>query len=94
MSSTDKVRVVFHEECHNEHSDVHSVVIGIGSDDDLVIAQILHVVLETECVDEQVELVVLSHLLAAFLVAVYRLSSEAEYRLSLGLACLGDSSAR
>ena len=94
MSSSDQVRMVFHEECQHKHADVHSVVIGIGCDDDLVISEVVHVVLKSEGVNEQVELLVLGNLLAALLVAVDRLTSQAEHCLSLCLTCLGDGSAR
>ena len=94
MSAADKVWVVFHEECQYEHSDMHSVVIGIGCDDDLVVAEVVHVVLHSESIYKQVELVVLGYLLTAFLVTVDRLAAKAENRLSLCLACLCDGSAR
>jgi hypothetical protein len=55
---------------------VHSVVIGIGRYDDLLVAEILDVILQSKCIDEEVELFVLSNLLAAFLISVDRLSSE------------------
>ena len=94
MSSSDEVRVVFHEECEDQHADVHSVIIGIGCYDDVLVAEVLHVVLQTESVDEKVELFVFCNPLAAFLVAVDWLSPEREYRLCLCIACLGDGSAR
>ena len=73
---------------------MHSVIIGIGRDDDLVVSEILDVLLESECVDQQVELFVLRDLLAALLVAVDRLSSEREYCLGLCIAGLCDGTAR
>ena len=94
MTSSDQVRIILHEECENEHADMHSVVIGIGRYDDLLIAKILDIILQSQCIDEEVELFVLSHFLAAFLVAVDRLSSEREYSLGLCITCLCDGSAR
>ena len=94
MSSTDKVRVVFHEEGKHEHTDVHAVVIGIGSYDDLVVAEVVDVLLKTEGIDEEVQLLVLGNLLAALLVGVDRLSAEGEHSLGLRITCLGDGSAR
>ena len=76
MSSSDKVRIIFHKESKYKHTDVHSVVIGIGRYDDVLVAEVLHVVLQTESIDEQVEFLILSNPFAAFLVAVDRLSSE------------------
>ena len=58
MASSDQVRVVLHKECEDKHTDVHSVVIGIGCDDDLVVAEIVDVLLKAECVDQKVQLLV------------------------------------
>ena len=54
---------------------MHSVVIGIGSDDDPVVSEVFDVLLKSECVDQEIELFVFRNLLSAFLVAVDRLSS-------------------
>ena len=75
MTSSDQVRIILHEECENEHTDVHSVIIGIRSHNDLLVAEVLYVILQSECVDQEIELLVLGNLLAAFLVAVDRFSS-------------------
>ena len=76
VTSSDKVRVVFHKECQYKHTDMHSIVIGIGRDDDLVVSEVVDVLFKSECVYEQVQLLVLGNLLSAFLEAVDRLSSE------------------
>ena len=73
---------------------MHSVVIGISRDDDLVVSEVVHVVLYTKCVDQQIQLLVLSNLLSAFLVAVDRLSTQTEYCLCLCLARFCDCTAR
>ena len=93
MASSDEIRVVFHEECEHEHTDVHSVVIGICRDDDLVVAEVVNVLLETKGIDQKVQLLVLRYLLAAFLVGVDRLSPEGEYSLGFSVAGLCDCSA-
>ena len=72
---------------------MHSVVIGIGRHDDVVVAEVLHVVFHSQGGYEQVELLVLGHLLAALLEAVDGLAAEAEHRLVVGVARLGDGSA-
>ena len=76
MSASDKVRVVLHEECEHEHSDVHSVVIGIGCNDDLVVTEIFHLVFHSKGIEQERELFVFSNSLAAFLVAVDRFTAE------------------
>ena len=94
MAPSDEIRMVLHEECQYKHSDVHSVVIGIGRHDDLVVSEIFDILLKSESVDQEVQLFVLRDLLAAFLVAVDRLTSQREYSLSLCITSLGDRSAR
>ena len=94
VSSSHKVRVVLHEECQHKHADVHSVVIGIGCDDDLVVSEILHIIFHAKGIHQECELLVFRNLLAALLVAVDRLTSEAEHSLGLCVACLCDGSAR
>ena len=93
MSTADQIRVVLHEECQHKHADVHSVIIGIGCYDDLVISEVLHVIFHAKGIDQERELLVLGNLLAAFLVAVDRLSSQTEYSLCLCIAGLCDRSA-
>ena len=73
---------------------MHSVVIGIGRHNDLVISEIFDILLKSECVNQKVQLFVLRDLLAAFLVAVDRLTSEREYSLCLCVTSLCDCSAR
>ena len=93
VSAADQVGVVLHEEGQHQHADVHAVVIGIGGDDDVVVAEVLEVVLDAEGGDKQVQLFVLRKLLAALLVAVERLAAQREDGLVVGVARLGDRSA-
>ena len=72
---------------------MHSVVIGIGRHHNPVVAQVRNVIFHSECVQKQVQFLVLRHFLAALLVAVDGLSTEAEHRLGLCVACLGDGTA-
>ena len=73
---------------------MHSIVVGIGRDNYLVVPEVLDVVFDSERGDQQVELFVLGHLLAAFLVAVDGLAPEREHCLAVRVARLGDGSAR
>ena len=41
VPSSDQVRIILHEECQDQHADVHPVVIGIGGHDDVVVAEIV-----------------------------------------------------
>lgn len=47
------------EECYQQQSDMHSVDIGIGSDDNLVVTKIVESVLNIEGSLEEVELLIL-----------------------------------
>jgi hypothetical protein len=69
------------EEGHQQQPDVHAVHIGIGGDDDAVVAQAVHAVLDVERGLDQVELLVLVHHLLGEAVAVERLALEAEHGL-------------
>ena len=93
MTAAYQVRIVFHEEGQDQHPDVHSVIIGIGCNNDAVVAQVIHVIFHSKGIDEQVELFIFSHSLAAFLVAVDRFSPEAEHCLRVCPAGFGDGSA-
>ena len=94
VPAPDEVGVVLEEEGEDQHPDVHSVIIGIGSHDDVVVAQVLKVVFNAQRRDEQVELFVFRHLLSALLVAVDRLASQGKYGLEVGVPRLGDGTAR
>jgi len=48
VSAADKIRVILHEEGQHEHPDVHAVIIGIGRHDDVVVAQVVKVVLDSQ----------------------------------------------
>ncbi len=48
VSAADKIPVILHEEGQHEHPDVHSVIIGIGRHDDVVVAQVVKVVLDSQ----------------------------------------------
>jgi hypothetical protein len=56
-----QVREELEEEGHQQQPDVHTVHIRIGGDDDLVVAQAIHAVLDVERGLDQVELLVLVH---------------------------------
>ena len=73
---------------------MHTVVIGIGCDYDVLVSEVVCVVLDAEGVDEKVQLLVFGNFSSAFLIAVDRLSSKTEYSLYLCVSCFGDCSAR
>ena len=64
---------------------MHTVIIGIGSDDHTVVAQAVEAVLDIECCLEEVKLFVLIDHLLAQPVAVERFASQAKDRL---IACI------
>ena len=76
MISSDEVRVILHEECEDQHTDMHSIIIGIGCDNDVVVSQILEVLFHAKCGDKKVKLFILSYFPVTFLVTVDRLSPE------------------
>ena len=92
MTAPDEVRVIFHEESQDQHADVHPVVIGIGGHNDVVVAQVVQVVFHSEGGDQKIQLLILGDPLAALLVAVDRLSPEAEHCLVVGVPYLRDGS--
>ena len=69
---------------------MHTIVIGIGSDDDAVVAQSIESVLNVECRLQEVKLLILIDDLLALPVAVEGLSSQAEDRLILRVTTRGD----
>ena len=64
-----------------KQADVHAVDIGIGGDDDLVVAQVIHVLLDVQRRLKEVELLVLVDHLLRQSVAVQRLAAQREDRL-------------
>ncbi len=48
VSAADEIRVILHEEGEHEHTDMHSVIIGIGRHNDVVVAQIVEVVFDAK----------------------------------------------
>lgn len=94
VSSSYQIRVVLQEEGKYQHPDVHTVIIGISRHHYIVVSEIFQVVFHAKGRDEQVQLFVLRHALAALLVAVDRLSPQGENGLIVGVAGLGNGSAR
>ena len=83
-------REVLQEERHHQKADVHTVHIGIGGDNHLVVAQVLEPVFDVEGGLEQVPFLVLVHDFLGEAVAVLRLAAQAEHRLGLGVTCRSD----
>ena len=93
MPLLDELWIELEEERYDEQTDVHSVDIGIGSHDDLVVAQVVETILNVEGSLKKVELLILIHHLFAQTIAIQRLASQREHRLSVHVAALGDASA-
>ena len=73
---------------------MHSVDVGVGRDDDLVVAQALEVLLDAERAHDVVELLVLVHRLAAEAVGVERLAFQRVDGLGLDVPRLDHGAAR
>ena len=89
----DQVGEELKEEGDQQQADVHAVHVGIGGDDDAVVAQSVQAVLDVERGLQQVELLVLVDDLLGQAEAVERLTAEAEDGLQVRVAALGDRSA-
>ena len=65
VAAADDVGEELEEERDQQQADVHAVHVGVGGDDDLVVAQFVEVVLDVQRVLEEVKLLVLVDDLAA-----------------------------
>ncbi len=93
MSFFDQVREELQKKGEQQQAYVHPVGIGIGCDDHLVVAQFVHALFDVERRLQQVELLVLIDNLLGESEAVERLATEAEDRLVVRVAALGDGTA-
>ena len=92
MAIAHQVGVELKEESEHQQADVHAVDIGIGGDDDVVVAQVLDVLVDVQGGLQQVELFVLVTHFLGHAQAVERLAAQAEHGLGLHVAALGDAS--
>ena len=92
MAVADQVGVELEEEGEHQQADVHAVNIGIGGDDDIVVAQVLDVLVDVQGGLQEVELLVLVAHFLGHSQAVERLTTQAEHGLGLHVAALGDAS--
>ena len=69
---------------------MHPIVIGIGGDDDAVVAQPIETILDVESSLQEVKFLILIDDLLALPVAVEGLPSQAEDRLILRVTTCGD----
>ena len=76
MSLLDKVGEELKEECDDEQTDVHTVNIGIGSHDNLVVAQGVETILYIEGCLKEVEFLVLVYYLLGKSEAVERFTTK------------------
>ena len=93
MLLLDQVGEELKEEGDQQQADVHAVHVGIGGDDDAVVAQSVEAVLDVERGLQQVELLVFVDDLLGQAEAVERLAAEAEDGLQVRVAALSDRSA-
>ena len=93
MAFLDEVGEELQEEGDDKQTDVHSVDIGIGSHDNLVVTQRVETVLYVEGCLEKIELLVLVHHFLGKTKAVERLTAKGEHSLGVHVAALGDASA-
>ena len=82
------------EETHHQQSNVHTVHIGIGGDDDFVVAQVVDALLNVERRLQEVELLVLIDKCFALAIAVLGLTTQREDRLGLHIPRGGNRAAR
>ena len=76
MPVADHLGEKLEEEGEQQQADVHAIDVGIGGDDDSVIAQVFNAVLDVERGLEQGELLVFIHDLARQRECVERLAAE------------------
>ena len=90
MAVADHVGEELQEERDEQQPDVHAVHVGVGGDDDLVVAQAVEAVLNIESGLEEVKLLVLVDDLLGEAVGVERFALEREDGLSLHVARGGE----
>ena len=78
------------QEGKREQTYVHTIVIGIGGDDDFVVTQPFYAVFDIERGLQEIELFVLVHDFAGLSVAVEGFPSQAENRLHVGVSAFPD----
>ena len=93
MPFLDEFRVELQEKGDEQQADVHTVDIGIGGDNDLVVTQVVESVLNVEGRLQQVELLVLIHHLLGQSERVERFAAQREHGLRVDVAALGDAAA-
>ena len=90
MALTNQFWEELQEEGDNQQADMHTVHIGIGSHNHLIISQRVHALLNIEGSLEQIELLVLIDHLFRQAKGVQGLSSQREDGLGVHVATLGD----
>ena len=90
MSFLDQIGEELQEEREHQQTDVHTIHIGIGGDDDFVVPQFIESVLYVQSGLQTVELFVLVHHGFAQPVAVERFTAKGEDSLSAHVTALGD----
>ena len=93
MPLLNQVGEELQEEGHHQEADVHTVDIGIGGNDYLVITESVKPVLDIQRCLEQVELFVFIYYLLRQAKAVEGFPTKGEHRLKVDVAALRDTSA-
>ena len=75
MSTAHQFGEELQEERDQEQTNMHTIVIGIGSDDDAVVAQSIESILDVECRLQEIKFLILIDDLLALPVAVEGLPS-------------------
>ena len=86
VSLPDQFRKELDEECHQQDTDVHAVVIGVRGDDYLVIAQFLQSVFNIQGMLEEVEFLIFIDDFTAHAEGVQRLAPQGENGLGFRVA--------
>ena len=90
MPFLNEIREELQEEGQHQQANMHTVHIGIGSDDDFVVAQFIQTVFDIQRRLQAVELLVLIHHGFGEAEAVERFTAQREYRLRTYVTALRD----
>lgn len=91
VAATDDLGEELEEESDHQQADVHAVNVGVGGEDDVVVAEFFEVFFDVEGVLEEVELFVFVADFAREAEAVEGFAAQAEDGLGVDVAALGDA---
>ena len=90
MITLNQVREELEEKGNQQETDMHSIDIGIRSNDNLIITKSFQAVFNIECGLQKIELFILIHNLLRQTITIQRFSSETEDRLEIRVAAFRD----